>query len=258
MKKLLFVLMACVLSIGLIGGAFAYFTDVETSTGNSFQAGTLNIQISDEDEAFGDAAVTASYVSPAGWAPGQEFTTNPVYLNNVGSIAIERIYARFGSYTQVDGTVVDPEMSSPLNNIGGFIKLVSYSESNDGGATWYEESFTVANANDYLNFWIARGASFTADGVISLSDLVEASNHGSGDMVTALCLFDGGNAPGDPPLPTGDTAGFKFKFQLLPETLNYYQGDIATVTVQFIAAQIDTYPDDLLNDSITEPLVPAP
>jgi predicted ribosomally synthesized peptide with SipW-like signal peptide len=45
MKKLLFVLMACVLCIGLVGGAFAYFSDTETSTGNTFTAGTLDLKI---------------------------------------------------------------------------------------------------------------------------------------------------------------------------------------------------------------------
>jgi spore coat-associated protein N len=43
MKKLLFVAMACVLAIGLVGGAFAYFSDTETSTGNTFTAGSMDI-----------------------------------------------------------------------------------------------------------------------------------------------------------------------------------------------------------------------
>jgi spore coat-associated protein N len=45
MKKLLFVVMACVLCIGLVGGAFAYFDDTETSYGNTFTAGTLDLKI---------------------------------------------------------------------------------------------------------------------------------------------------------------------------------------------------------------------
>ena len=35
LKKILFSIMAVVAAIGLIGGAFAYFTDVESSTDNS-------------------------------------------------------------------------------------------------------------------------------------------------------------------------------------------------------------------------------
>jgi predicted ribosomally synthesized peptide with SipW-like signal peptide len=41
MKKILFTLMVCVLCLGMIGAAFAYFTDSASSTGNSFTAGTL-------------------------------------------------------------------------------------------------------------------------------------------------------------------------------------------------------------------------
>jgi len=37
--------MACVLCIGLVGGAFAYFDDTETSTGNLFTAGTLDLKV---------------------------------------------------------------------------------------------------------------------------------------------------------------------------------------------------------------------
>ena len=43
MKKILFSLMAVVLCLGLMGGAFAYFSDVETSEDNTFSAGTIDL-----------------------------------------------------------------------------------------------------------------------------------------------------------------------------------------------------------------------
>lgn len=50
MKKILFSVMALVLVIGLVGaGAFAYFSDTETSTGNTFTAGTLDISVNDQN-----------------------------------------------------------------------------------------------------------------------------------------------------------------------------------------------------------------
>jgi spore coat-associated protein N len=46
MKKLLISLMSMVMVIAMVGGgAFAYFSDTETSTGNSFTAGTLNLTV---------------------------------------------------------------------------------------------------------------------------------------------------------------------------------------------------------------------
>jgi len=242
--------MACVLCLGLVGGAFAYFTDTETSSGNSFTAGTLGIQIADNNEGYYDnTPVNASYVSPAGWAPEDKFTTDPVYLKNVGSIDIHRIYARIGGLTE------------SVSGFSQFIKLVSYWESPDGGTTWYEEAFTGdsgANANAYLAFWNSRGASFTLDGVISLYDLAVARNYGSGDYITSLCMFDGEHTGGaTSPLIPGGVAVFKFTFQLMPETTNTYQGASTTFGVNFIATGIDTYPDEsILESGLDMPLVP--
>ncbi len=46
MKKILISFMAIALVIGLVSaGAFAYFSDTETSTGNTFTAGTLDLEV---------------------------------------------------------------------------------------------------------------------------------------------------------------------------------------------------------------------
>lgn len=49
MKKILFSVMAVVLCLGLMGGAFAYFSDTETSSGNTFTAGTIDLEMNDEN-----------------------------------------------------------------------------------------------------------------------------------------------------------------------------------------------------------------
>jgi predicted ribosomally synthesized peptide with SipW-like signal peptide len=136
MKKLLFVLMACILSIGLIGGAFAYFTDVETSTGNTFTAGTLDMQIADVDEGFFDSPVHGSWNSPVGWAPGETYTTGIIRLQNVGSIDIPFLFTTYYNYsftgTHDLGTVIEVvedwefipgPVGGWINNIGGLQKL---------------------------------------------------------------------------------------------------------------------------------------
>jgi len=45
MKKMLVIALAVVLALGMIGGAFAAFSDTETSSGNTFTAGTLDLDI---------------------------------------------------------------------------------------------------------------------------------------------------------------------------------------------------------------------
>lgn len=48
MKKLLLSALAIILAMGLMGSAFAYFSDTETSEGNTFTAGTFNLTLDGE------------------------------------------------------------------------------------------------------------------------------------------------------------------------------------------------------------------
>ena len=51
-KKLLFAIMAVVLCVGLVGGAFSYFTTKVPDTNNVLTAGTLSMQISNDGTYF--------------------------------------------------------------------------------------------------------------------------------------------------------------------------------------------------------------
>ncbi len=67
MKKILVSLMAIALVIGLVGaGAFAYFSDVETSTGNTFTAGTLDLTAGSDFVAGTYSGAAANYVVTKG------------------------------------------------------------------------------------------------------------------------------------------------------------------------------------------------
>jgi predicted ribosomally synthesized peptide with SipW-like signal peptide len=77
-KKILFSIMAVGLAIGLVGGAFAYFSDTATSTTNSFTAGTLSITNS---ELTGATAFTIPNMAPGDVSP--EYS---VIIRNDGSI----------------------------------------------------------------------------------------------------------------------------------------------------------------------------
>jgi predicted ribosomally synthesized peptide with SipW-like signal peptide len=247
MKKILFSIIAVVVCVAAMGSAFAYFTDVETSEANVLGAGTLDIQIADNNQGYRDTPVSASFTSPADWAPGQEFTTGIVYLKNVGTIDIRWIFARF---TNLNESAVDFSKK---------ILLKSIYESNNGGTSFTQSTFDTATANIFLNYWIGRGADtkgMTADGSISLKDLYIAREYGSGDYSTSLLLLNNAPFP-NPALPVGSTAAFKFTFQLDPTTNNVFQGATAAFDVFFIANQqyvspdVD-YPDTLLRDYITE------
>jgi predicted ribosomally synthesized peptide with SipW-like signal peptide len=248
MKKIVFSVLAVAMCIAMMSSAFAYFTDVETSTGNTMQAGTMDIQIGDNNEDYRNGSVTATFTSPAGWAPGQTFETDPVYLKNTGTIPIRYIFGLIYNLVEADGTTADPESSlGEAMDIANHIRLVSYLEKSANAADFAEETFETANANAYLSYW-----SLAQDGSISLADLIAATPAGESQK-TGLWFFDGGNDPANPPLPVGGVAQIKFKFELMPDTSNAYQGDIATFSMKFIAAQTNTN----LDASITEYTIPV-
>jgi len=89
--------MAVMLCLGLIGSAFAYFSDVETSEGNTFTAGTLDLVLSDDDETDLNG-VTATWLSPANWAPGDEVTAT-LTTRNLGSIGCYWYYFGISALT---------------------------------------------------------------------------------------------------------------------------------------------------------------
>jgi predicted ribosomally synthesized peptide with SipW-like signal peptide len=245
MKKILFTLMACVLSLGLIGGAFAYFTDVEYSEANVFQAGTLDMQIEDNNECPLNGSVYASFNSPAGLAPGQQFTTDPVTFRNVGSMGIPYIFAKF---------VITNETQA---NMAKQFKLVSYGEKSSNGAWvpsvdqdtvdgWSVESFGVDNAYDYLNYW---GLDFVDnnDEYITLRNLEEGTPAGA-SAKTGMWFFDSDGVTTNPACPVGGWAQLRFTFEFLGSATNEYQGDSVTFDVYFVGAQTDAD----LDASITE------
>jgi predicted ribosomally synthesized peptide with SipW-like signal peptide len=247
MKKVLFSIIAVALCIGIMGSAFAYFTDVETSKDNVLAAGTLDMQIGDNNEGYGDVPVTASFTSPAGWAPGQSFTTDPVYFQNVGSIGIPYIFGKI---------VVNSETHA---DFAKQIKLVSYSEKSsnplwvassdetynsvDGFWTEWFDEHNPGNAQSYLTFWGITDHT----GYITLADLQAGTPAGS-SIKTGMWFFDSDGVVTNPALNVGGTAQIKFTFELLSDTTNIYQGDSATFTVDFVGAQIETN----LDASITE------
>ena len=88
MKKILGLTIAALLVMGLVGGGtWAYFTDVETSTGNVLTAGTLNLDLTDTSD-DGTESEVATWVFPA-IAPGLSGgggAGNGLTISNTGTL----------------------------------------------------------------------------------------------------------------------------------------------------------------------------
>jgi len=117
-KKFLILALATVLALGLIGGSFAYFNDTETSSGNSFTAGTLDLQVVSPygGEPYGGFPPTATYnggnipgISLSNMAPGDPPIIWRMHVNNIGSID-GNLNIHFNVTADEENTLEEPEV----------------------------------------------------------------------------------------------------------------------------------------------------
>lgn len=117
MKKILisFSVIGVVAAIA-IGGTIAYFSDTETSTGNTITAGILELEIRDQDEGFGNgvtATWTASDVKPGNQ---YDFTVPFVGLKKLGTIKADHleIGANYAVIEEIPQTESDTDPNTDL------------------------------------------------------------------------------------------------------------------------------------------------
>ena len=210
-KKTLFSLMAILLAVGLVGGgAFAYFSDVETSTGNTFTAGTLDMQIKDVDDPWGDG-VTATWVSPD-WKPGEEVNAT-LQVKNVGSVDAYFFYVNATNLSEGEGL-------TPESETGAVCDIASQIY-----VTWFElkvNGWTVGNWAP----WIANWGPFQADGAgepLTLRELVD-------DIYGPMLVGSGVLAANE-----GNEIQVIMTLQFNPNASNDYQGDQCSFDLVAIA-----------------------
>ncbi len=132
MKRILISLMTIALVSALIGGGiYAYFSDVETSTGNTFTAGTLDLNLDGGNTNV--VKFTVSNVKP-GDSGGGTWT-----VANVGSIAgyldLESI-----SVSEAIGTTTDPELADEVPpgtdtaQLGNYLLVHMFIDTNNNGS----------------------------------------------------------------------------------------------------------------------------
>jgi spore coat-associated protein N len=217
-KKFLILALAIILALGMMGGAFAYFTDVETSTGNIFTAGTLDLQIRDngtwDPDPWGDG-VDMTWVM-ANMVPGSSSVTNHVFLKNVGSIPGDHVEISFSN--DID------EATNPVE-----------SDSNPASlpqdlAKWIEVGGMSYAVSD-LKFIITHTASWdiNGNGWLDLDDLARSpvinADHGPLDNLV-------------PPDSVGGESSFSMSLYFRSEATNDIQGDILITKVSFTLNQV--------------------
>jgi predicted ribosomally synthesized peptide with SipW-like signal peptide len=212
MKKLLFIAMAAILSIGLIGGAFAYFTDTATTTANSFTAGTLSI---DNNELTSITAFTIPNM-----APGDVTGEYSVIIRNDGSINLGWLgdWQFSGSPALMDALYIDSakmEFLSP--SLANWLDDATPGYEADG-ADWFIKDGT--GHGPYAS-WFTYVAGLSSFGVVTFNNF----NNNAGMLPGSVYEHMGALKP-------GYAYRLTVKFGFAAGAGNSYQG-LGPVTVAF-------------------------
>lgn len=224
MKRFLLSILVILVVIGSVGaGAFAWFQDTETSTGNTFQAGTLyDLKIMDGDEYWCDGVHATWMLS--NMKPGDSTSSwvNLIY-HNEGTIT-PTSFVIGCDYTIVDpaGPESDTQENTPPDYMAKQMIVTAMQYSNH----WWRFNCLTGEKFQYngtswsmveqRDEWKIRD--IDSDGKLTLYDLEQAS-------LTNLI----------PPIE--DTTEFSMSLQFDPNAGNDFQGGTLNLTMIFTAMQ---------------------
>jgi predicted ribosomally synthesized peptide with SipW-like signal peptide len=186
MKKILGLCLVLIAVVGIIGVAtFAYFTDNDTSSGNSFVSGTLDLTINDVD------GVTQTLYA-TGMSPGATVSPSTITLKNIGTVNGATLDIVF-SYAESDGSPnavnkTADEMAAMIQvntlDYGGSNLLSGISDSNSNG---YIDIYDLMKANLTGLIGLDAGASKTFD--ISVQLRSDIGNDFQNDGINITMTF---------------------------------------------------------------------
>jgi len=194
--------MAVVLCLGLMGAAFAYFSDVETSSGNTFTAGTIDLSIT------GQTSITLTNM-----APGDSDSAS-ITVENVGTLP-GSLYAT-SWYVETDMTgAPTPDMTE--DEVAKMLLITAFTLGGD-------DILAIIPDTD-------------GDTRITVWDMV---NDTSGASVTGYPdPVQGGHFwySYDADMTVGESHTYALTVQFDPLAGNEYQGDGITWTLEFLLTQ---------------------
>jgi predicted ribosomally synthesized peptide with SipW-like signal peptide len=245
MKKILALSVALIAVVAMLGvGTWAYFNDTQTSTGNTFTAGTLDLNLTGGTaDPNGIDSVTTTWATPSNWKPA-DTQSGTLTLHNTGTIDMKTVKLTVG--------VGD----------GGGISSGPGGTSSD--AEFKAEGGTYALGAPVTTGWVAVDNISTMIDITTLTydgvDLLAQTTPGTFDIATINAMDSNHNGILTmAELKTGTTAGYDLiaaagksslahsataalamtvTFDTLAD--NVYQGDVSTVTFTLTAEQSHT------------------
>jgi predicted ribosomally synthesized peptide with SipW-like signal peptide len=220
-KKIVF---ASIFAIGILAlamgiGTYSYFSDTETSTNNTFTAGTL-----------GMGAVTRSFSCPSTWAPGDSFTAT-WDIANTGTIDIKYLAVDIHHYTSGADLASVIEVTEFKEYIPGYGWV-----DNLGAAQNYQGSVgdlvLPLTLKELMQSYFAPEPAQTATYV---QDEFGGWVRHTTDWITGYG-YDTVPA-GTPAISVGGTYELKLTFKFMESAGNDYQGANANMDITFMGIQ---------------------
>jgi len=182
MKRILGFTVVFILLIGMAGiGTWAYFSDTETSTANTFSAGTLDLKTDDIDGVSQTLLAT-------NMAPGDTVGPETITLKNAGSVAGSSLDLSF-SYVENDDSANPADMSADASaamielttlNYDGSSLLGSVSDNNSNS---YKDVEDLKNADLSGQSGIAASASKDFEIAVELKSTTDTAFQADGITV---------------------------------------------------------------------------
>jgi predicted ribosomally synthesized peptide with SipW-like signal peptide len=215
-RKILGLTVAALLVLGLVGGGtWAYFSDVETSTGNILTAGTLDLNIDG-----GNADVKVIKTSVSNVAPGDS-GSEYVLLANVGSL-IGVMDVEVSAIANEDNGEEDPEddqaTDTGLGDLGSQATIVLWLDANENGVF---DSGDIELNDDGAHAWASGTNETLTMAAIDDYDLVSWAD--------AIILDESGG--------TNDEVRLYVDWEVPDATDNRIMGDSASFDITFTLNQ---------------------
>jgi predicted ribosomally synthesized peptide with SipW-like signal peptide len=217
-RTLMSVLTIVIVAVLVSGATLAYFSDTETSSGNTFAAGTLDLKVSDWNEGFGDG-VTATWTL-ADMKPGDK-KYGYVKVDNVGSIDANHLEVTCDYTVTEESPVVEPDTDPDTD------------EHPDAMAKQMVITSARYDDGDY-DIDLLTGDNLVTTGNEDRSDW--RIDDADGDA--KITLYDLKHDPSDNlPPPNNEQYTFRMTVKFDEDAGNDFQGDTLNLTVVFTLNQ---------------------
>ncbi len=196
-----------------VGGTIAYFSDTETSSGNTFTAGTIDISI-DGQNPWTDTFTMADM------KPGYTDYINFKIENDKSDPNPVNVWKKLYNIGEVTETVSEPECTEQNGDSAwdGQGCTGGIDNNNLSSVIWYDLYIEVYDGSNNLLFW---------------QTIYDDDDHRSIDNI-----FGGGKQVYLGMIPAGGYMLVEQSYQMKPVAGNEYQGDVMTFDIDVYAEQL--------------------